>query len=77
MPPAAPRPNLGAHRYQGPFQTGHDYIQLRRNAGKNELLSLESHKPLLYFIYIFKTAPTSPNFHQICTTNLFYFRKCS
>ena len=33
MPPANPRPELGAHRYQGPFATSHDYQAVREREG--------------------------------------------
>ena len=33
MPPANPRPKLGAHRYQGPFATNHDYQQVIQREG--------------------------------------------
>ena len=31
MPPANPRPELGAHRYQGPFATSHDNQEVREH----------------------------------------------
>ena len=34
MPPAYPRPELGAHRYQGPFATSHDYQEVGEREGK-------------------------------------------
>ena len=33
LPGPSNRPELGAHRHQGPFRTDHDYINLRRNQG--------------------------------------------
>ena len=35
MQPANPRPELGAHRYQGPFATSHDYQEVREREGKS------------------------------------------
>ena len=35
MPPANPRPELGAHRYQEPFATCHDYQEVREREGNN------------------------------------------
>ena len=35
MPLANPRPELGAHRYQGPFATSLDYQEVGEGEGKS------------------------------------------
>ena len=33
LPPATSRPELGLHRYQGPFRTDHDYQHIVQHSG--------------------------------------------